>query len=96
MLEWHCLLQTRMEARALRHAEVMARWIRSIAPNAHIESLLAHPGWEVLLNQRCEGVKAMSANQLRHYFYDLPPVLKPQEAAAIRAMLDKRCRDVRM
>jgi hypothetical protein len=79
-----------------RHAEVMARWIRSIAPDAHIESLLVYPGWEVHLTQRCEGVKAMSDNQLRHYFRDLPSVLKPHEATAIRAMLDKRCRDVQM
>jgi hypothetical protein len=79
-----------------RHAEVMARWIRSIAPDAHIESLLVYPGWEVHLTQRCEGVKAMSANQLRHYFRDLPQLLKPHDAAAIRLMLDKRCRDLQM
>lgn len=79
-----------------RHAELMAMWIRSIAPDAPIESLLVYPGWEVYLTRPCEGVKAMSANQLRHFFRGLPSILNPQEATAIRAILDERCRDVRM
>jgi hypothetical protein len=81
---------------AERHAEVMATWIRSFAPDVPVQALLVYPGWEVHLTQRCEGVKAMSANQLRHYFRGLPSTLEPQEAVAIRLMLDKRCRDVNM
>jgi hypothetical protein len=79
-----------------RHVAVMAGWIRSIAADVPVQALLVYPGWEVHQTQRCEGVKAMSANQLRHYFRDLPSMLKPEEMAAIRSMLDKRCRDVQM
>jgi hypothetical protein len=79
-----------------QNGEMVAKWIRSMAPNAPIESLLVYPGWEVHQTQRCEDVKAMSTGQLRHYFRDLASALKPDEQAAIRAMLDKRCRDVRI
>lgn len=80
----------------MRNAGQVRDWLADMVDKSAVAPLLVYPGWEVHMEQRCEPLKAMSPNQLRYYFRELPKILDEKTCKRVRGLFDEKCRDVMM